>query len=82
MVYFKRNVLESLVVVAGLRSMSECLADVTVGAVPQAAVVGGVGGRVGRLGLGGAVLRVVLVEAVADVAEHPWMVLFLGLPFS
>ena len=52
--------------------MAEGLADVAVG--PRhggVAVVGGVRDRVGALGLRGAVLRVVEVEAVADVAEEP-----------
>lgn len=51
--------------------MSEGLADVTVGPlVRRVAVVGGVRHRVGALGLSGAVLRVVQVEAVTDVAEE------------
>lgn len=51
--------------------MAEGLADVTVGPlVCRVAVVGGVGHRVGALGLSRAVLGVVEVEAVADVAEE------------
>lgn len=51
--------------------MAEGLADVAVGPfVCRVAVVGGVGHRVGALGLGRAVLGVVEVEAVADVAEE------------
>lgn len=60
--------------------MSEGLADVTVGPlVGQVAVVGGVRHRVGALGLRGAVLRVVQVEAVADVAEEARRHLLLPL---
>lgn len=52
--------------------MAEDLADVAVGPLLSfAAVVGGVGGGVGRLRLGRAVLRVVEVEAIADVTEEP-----------
>lgn len=51
--------------------MAEGLADVAVGPlVCRVAVVGGVGHRVGALGLSGAVFGVVEVEAVADVAEE------------
>lgn len=72
--------LEGLVVVAGLGGVSEGLADVTVGPlVRRVAVVGGVRHRVGALGLSGAVLRVVQVEAVADVAEEAWCCLLLPL---
>lgn len=72
--------LEGLIVVAGLRGVPERLADVTVGPfhgwVP---VVGGVRDRVWALGLSGAVLGVVEVEAVADVAEESWGCLLFSL---
>lgn len=59
--------------------MAEDLADVAVGPFfPLGAVVGGVRGGVGRLRLRGAVLRVVEVEAIADVAEKPGRELLLG----
>lgn len=62
---------EGLVVVTGLGPVSEHLADVAVGPrLPLAAVVGAVWRRVGLLRLCGAVLRVVEVKAVADVAEQ------------
>lgn len=62
--------LEGLIIVAGLRGVSEGLADVTVGPLfGRVAVVGGVRYRVGALGLSGTVLCVVEVKAVADVAE-------------
>lgn len=52
--------------------MTKDLADVAVGSLlPFTAVVGGVWGGVGRLRLGRAVLRVVAVEAIADVTEKP-----------
>lgn len=52
--------------------MAEDLADVAVGSLLSfTAVVGGVWGGVGRLRLGRAVLRVVEVEAIADVTEKP-----------
>lgn len=63
--------LEGLVVVAGLGGVTEGLADVAVRPlVGWVAVVGGVRYRVGALGLSRAVLGVVEVEAVADVAEQ------------
>lgn len=63
--------LEGLVVVAGLGGVTEGLADVAVRPlVGRVAVVGGVRYRVGALGLSRAVLGVVEVEAVADVAEQ------------
>lgn len=63
--------LEGLIIVAGLRGVSEGLADVAVGPlVGRVAVVGGVRYRVGALGLSGTVLGVVEVKAVADVAEQ------------
>ena len=63
---------EGLVVVAGVGGVAERLADVAVGPlVALAAVVGAVRGGVGHLLLGGAVLGVVQVEAVADVTEQP-----------
>lgn len=62
--------LEGLIIVAGLRRVSEGLADVTVGPlVGRVTVIGGVRYRVGALGLSGTVLRVVEVKAVADIAE-------------
>lgn len=79
---FKRfpEPLEGLIVVAGLRGVSEGLADVAVGPlVGRVAVVGGVRYRVGALGLRGTVLRVVEVEAVADVAEETRGRLLLAL---
>ena len=61
--------------------MAEDLADVAVGPLHGGvAVVGGVRDGVGALGLRGAVLRVVEVEAVADVAEEPGR--GLGLPLG
>lgn len=67
---FLDKTLEGLIIVAGLRGVSEGLADVTVGPlVGRVAVVGGVRYRVGALGLSGTVLCVVEVKAVADVAE-------------
>lgn len=52
--------------------MAEDLADVAVGPLLSfAAVVSRVWGGVGRLRLGRAVLRVVEVEAIADVTEKP-----------
>lgn len=73
--------LEGLVVVAGLGGVAERLADLAVGPlVGRVAVIGGVGDGVGALGLSGTVLRVVEVEAVADVAEQPRRCLFL--PFG
>lgn len=72
--------LEGLVIIAGLGGVSEGLADVTVGPlVGWVAVVGRVWHRVGALGLSGAVLRVVQVEAVADVAEEARRRLLLPL---
>lgn len=66
------NASKGLVIVAGLGGVSEGLADVAVGPlVGRVAAVCGVGDGVGALRLGGAVLRVVEVEAVADVAEKP-----------
>ena len=63
--------LEGLVIVAGLGGVSEGLADVAVRPlVGRLAVVGGVRNRVGALRLSRAVLGVVEVEAVADVAEQ------------
>lgn len=63
--------LEGLIIVAGLCGVSEGLADVAVGPlVRRVAVIGGVRYGVGALGLSGTVLRVVEVEAVADVAEE------------
>lgn len=63
--------LEGLVVVAGLRGVSERLTDVAVGPlVGRVAVIGGVRYGVGALGLSGTVLGVVEVKAVADVAEE------------
>lgn len=65
------ELLEGLVIVAGLRGVSEGLADVAVGPlVGRVAVVGGVRYGVGALGLSRTVLCVVEVEAVADVAEE------------
>lgn len=65
--------LEGLVIVAGLCGVSEGLADVTVGPlVGRVAVIGSVRYRVGALGLGGTVLCVVEVKAVADIAEQTW----------
>lgn len=59
--------------------MAEDLADVAVGPLlGLAAVVGGVRGGVGGLRLRGAVLGVVEVEALADVAEEPRRGLLLG----
>lgn len=64
---------EGLVVIAGFGPVAEDLADVAVGPlVAFIAVVGGVRGGVGHLHLRGTVLRVMEVEAVADVAEQPW----------
>ena len=66
------GILEGLVVVAGGGGVAKGLADVAVRPLHGGvAVVGGVRDGVGALGLGGAVLRVVEVEAVADVAEEP-----------
>lgn len=51
--------------------MSEGLTDVTVGPlVRSVAMVSGVRNRVGALGLGGTVLCVMEVKAVADVTEE------------
>lgn len=76
----RQRPLEGLVVVAGLGGVSEGLADVAVGPlVRRVAVVGGVRHRVGALGLSGAVLGVVQVEAVADVAEEARRGLLLPL---
>lgn len=76
----RQRPLEGLVVVAGLGGVPEGLADVAVGPlVRRVAVVGRVRHRVGALGLGGAVLGVVQVEAVADVAEEPRRGLLLPL---
>ena len=75
----RRKASEGLVVVAGVRPVTERLADVAVGPlVALAAVVGGVRRGVGHLHLGGAVLGVVEIEAVADVAEQPRGELLLG----
>lgn len=63
---------KGLVIVTGVAPVTEDLADVAVGPLfPFGAVVGGVGRRVGHLRLCRAVLRVVEVEAVADVTEKP-----------
>lgn len=63
--------LEGLIIVAGLRGVSEGLADVAVGPlVGRVAVISGVRYGVRALRLSGTVLRVVEVEAVADVAEQ------------
>lgn len=63
---------EGLVVVAAVGPVAKDLADVAVGPLlGLAAVVGRVWGGVGGLRLRGAVLGVVEVEAVADVAEEP-----------
>lgn len=65
------ELLEGLIIFAGLGGVSEGLAEVAVRPlVGRVASVGGVGHRVGALGLGGAVLRVVEVKAVADIAEQ------------
>lgn len=64
--------LKGLVIVTGVGPVTEDLADVAVGSLLSfTAVVGGVRGGVGRLRLGRAVLRVVEVEAIADVTEKP-----------
>lgn len=63
--------LEGLVIVAGLCGVSKGLTDVAVGPlVSRVAVISGVRYGVGALGLGGTVLRVVEVKAVADIAEQ------------
>lgn len=63
--------LESLIVVAGLGPVAEHLTDVTVRPfVVGTAVVGGVWRRIQHLVLGGTVLGVVQVKAVADVTEE------------
>lgn len=64
---------EGLVIVARICPVTERLADVAVRSFAAAgAVVGGVRRRVWGLCLRGTVLRVVQVEAVADVAENSW----------
>lgn len=64
--------LKGLVIVTGVGPVTKDLADVAVGSLLSfTAVVGGVWGGVGRLRLGRAVLRVVEVEAIADVTEKP-----------
>lgn len=71
--------LKGLVIVTGLGPVAEDLADVAVGPLLSfTAVVGAVWRRVGHLRLGGAVLRVVEVEAIADVTEKPGRGLLLG----
>lgn len=78
-----RNASEGLVIVAGLGGVSEGLADVAVGPlVGRVAVVGGVRYGVGALSLGGTVLRVVEVKAVADVAEQTWRGLLFTLRYA
>lgn len=75
---------EGLVVVTGFGPVAKDLTDVAVGPlVALAAVVGGVRRGVGHLHLRGAVLCVVEVKAVADVAEQPRGKLLLhGLLFK
>ncbi len=62
--------LEGLIIVTGLRRVSEGLANVAVGPlIGRVAVICGVRHGVRALGLSGTVLCVVEVEAVANVAE-------------
>lgn len=65
------ELLESLIIVAGLGGVAERLADVTVGPlVCRVAVIRRVRDRVGALGLSRAVFGVVEVKAVTDVTEQ------------
>ena len=74
------ELLEGLIIVAGLGGVSEGLADVAVRPlVGWVTVIGGVRYGVGALGLSGTVLCVVEVKAVADIAEQTWRSLLFPL---